>query len=284
MNNTARTAQLEDMKHQIGILDLATRLGLQIRGRQARCFNSKSHKHNDRNYSLGLDIKTNRYKCFTCNEAGSIIDLYMSIKGVDFKQALEELKGIYNIREDSPQPYKYSTPKVEKPTSTQIDTRYRVYKSIMEHTGTVTDQAREYLTGRGIEKDTITRFKLCGIADYQRLNTKLKEEFSIEELREAGVIGDKNNLIFYKHTLLIPFLEGERVVFYQGRRLDNENPKYLLLKDIQIPLFNTNTLTGLAKDERVYICEGVFDALVMEQEGYHAVAILGVNNFKPEWV
>jgi DNA primase len=49
-----------------------------------------------------------------------------------------------------------------------------------------------------------------------------------------------------------------------------------------VPLFNTDTLKDLKAGDKVYICEGVFDAMMLEQQGYKAVAILGVNNFKPE--
>lgn len=41
MNNTNRTAELEDMKRQIDILDLAERLGMELRGRQARAGKGK---------------------------------------------------------------------------------------------------------------------------------------------------------------------------------------------------------------------------------------------------
>jgi DNA primase len=77
-------------------------------------------------------------------------------------------------------------------------------------------------------------------------------------------------------------LQDGRIIFLQGRRLDQEQPKYLHLKGVGVPMYNSDTLQGLKKGDKVYITEGVFDATVLEQNGYHAVAILGVNNFKPE--
>jgi len=42
-------------------------------------------------------------------------------------------------------------------------------------------------------------------------------------------------------------------------------------------------LTETRKGQKVYIAEGVFDAMMLEQNGYNAVGILGVNNFKSEY-
>ena len=211
----------------------------------------------------------------------------MAIKGIEFKQAVEELKNMYGIY--SPVT---SYPKAHKPTNTQEPAREPVntednkaiYRLFMDLCNGVDAKAKEYLLSRGLTEETIGRFKLFSIHDYSELNKSLKETLTPDQLQGAGLTGDKHNLIFYKHTLITPFLDGENIVFMQARRLDNEHPKYLLLKNIPIPLYNSDTLKGMKKGERVFICEGVYDAMIMEQEGKKAVAILGVNNFKPEWI
>jgi DNA primase len=109
----------------------------------------------------------------------------------------------------------------------------------------------------------------------------MREKFSLEQLQHAGLYNEKGNLIFYQHKVIIPFIESGRVIFLQGRRTDDQQPKYMHLKR-SVPLFNAEILKRLATGERVYICEGVFDAMTIEQAGYKAVAILGVNSFKPQ--
>jgi len=54
MINTPHKIDLDRLKQAMPIMDLAKSLGLEIRGRQARCYNSTAHKHNDRSFSLGL--------------------------------------------------------------------------------------------------------------------------------------------------------------------------------------------------------------------------------------
>ena len=61
---------LDTLKDAIKITDLAITLGLQVEGKTAHCF-----KHQDRTASLSFDTKTNRFKCFSCNISGSVIDL-----------------------------------------------------------------------------------------------------------------------------------------------------------------------------------------------------------------
>lgn len=281
MSTKHNPAELEDLKQRIDIRDLASRLGMQLRGKQARCYNSEQHKHGDKNFSLGLDINENRYKCFACGVGGSVIDLYMGVQKVDFKQALDELRGLYGLENPTnPQAHK---PRAIIAQKAEKQENRAVYKRIAELESGLDDEAKTYLLGRGLTEETLTRFKLFSIRDYKTTSDTLKSEFSMEDLRRAGVVGEKDTFIFYKHRILVPFFEGEDVVFYQGRRVDNEQPKYLMPREVAVPLYNINTLKAKTKGTRVYVCEGVFDALIMEQEGYHAVAILGVNNFKPEW-
>ena len=68
---------------------------------------------------------------------------------------------------------------------------------------------------------------------------------------------------------------GTKVIYLspQGRRLDQEQPKYLHLKR-PVPLYNRDALAELDKGKKIYIAEGVFDAMMLEQNGYKAVGIL----------
>ncbi len=60
-----------------------------------RCYNCKSHKNGDRNPSLGLNRKTNRYKCFVpgCGVHGDAVELFMKCTGQIRRQdAVLEIK------------------------------------------------------------------------------------------------------------------------------------------------------------------------------------------------
>lgn len=287
MTTPRQNIDLDHLKEAIPITELAETLGLEIRGRQARCYNSQAHSHDDKNKSLGLDTKRNRYKCFACGVSGSIIDLYKAVKGVETGEAIKELAGMAGLAPASQQSHTRSqlAPKSEpkdipEPTEAYSD----IYEELVYLCGGLDKESLDYLTGnnRGLTEQIANDFLLCNIGDYQDIDKRLKAKFSQDELQKAGVISDKGSLIFYKHKVIVPFISEGRVVFLQGRRIDEGQPKYLHIKR-PVPLFNTDKLAELEKGDKVYVSEGVFDAMILEQNGYNAVAILGVNNFKPEY-
>ena len=311
---------LETLKDAIKITDLARQLGLQVRGKQARCFNASQHKHGDKTPSLGLDTKSNRFKCFACGVSGSVIDLYKEVKGVSVSEAISELADMAglknnikqhtnpsqnhtkahtnageNVRKskvfESREVGKHWIPSQQTRLNEALSGVYEalasVYEALQGYCGELDSESFAYLMGatRGLTKETIKRFGLFNIKDYPATNKFMREKFSLEQLRQAGLFNEKGNLIFYYHSLIIPFIEGGRVIFLQGRLTNSQLPvrKYMHLAR-SVPLYNADRLKTLKRGDKVYLCEGVFDAIMLEQNGYKAVAILGVNNFKPEMV
>ena len=273
-----RQPDLDRLKQDIKIDELARELGLEVKGKQARCFNSASHKNGDKHFSLGFDLATNRFKCFACGISGSVIDIYKELKGVDTGEAIRALSGLAGLD-------KFKA--VDKPAG-EIKPAVNIkglYEALRSFCGELDAESLNYLTSkaRGLKPEIITRFKLFSIKDYSKANQYLKDSFNREQLQQAGLISDEGNLIFYKHKVIIPFYEGAELVFLQARRLDADQPRYLHLKK-PVPIFNLNTLNGLKAGDKLYICEGAFDAMTLEQAGFNAIAILGVNNFKPESV
>jgi len=280
---------LDRLKDSIKITDLARELGLQVRGRQARCFNAGQHKRGDKTPSLGLDTKTNRFKCFACGVQGSIIDLYKEVKGVSLSEAINELSKMAGLLPSTGRPVsrqktytKQAGPSYTVKTPLKAPTK-GIYEVLGGYCKGLSKEAYDYLAGptRGLTPETIRKFKLFSINDYPATNKFMQKNFTREQLQKAGLVSEQGNLIFYQHKIIIPFIEGGQVIFLQGRRIDSQHPKYMHLKR-PVPLFNTKTLQNLTKGERVYICEGVFDAMMLEQNGHRAVAILGVKNFKPD--
>lgn len=297
MTNTTPKIDLDRLKQAMPIMDLAKSLGLEIRGRQARCYNSTAHAHNDRNFSLGLDTQRNRFKCFACGEQGSVIDLYKQVRGVELSQAIKELADMAGLTPISHQTHQRatSTPyraEIRQPEASRKPTRAYsdIYEELCFICGGLDQESRAYLTGatRGLTEDTLNRFLLFSVSDYQKINQHLKAKFSRDELQRAGVISDEGNLIFYRHKVLIPFLSEGRIVYLRGRYLLNGNAemdgaKMLGLKGQTTKrLFNADRLADLEKGNKVYICEGEFDAMILDQQGFNAVGVLGTTNFNAD--
>jgi len=281
----------ETIKDRLGIVDLARQLGLEVTGRNtAKCFNKTAHKNGDKHPSLSFDIKTNRFTCFACGVKGDIFDLYGQVRGVEFKQAVEELGNLTGVSGmpssnalDSQKARTQPKPPPMRPEA-QKGTYSSLYGAFRQFCGVMDAESLSYLTGksRGLTKETVDRFGVFSIKDYGATKDFLLSQRSLEDLQKAGLFNEKGNLIFFQHRLLVPFTDSGEIVFLQGRRLDAGHPKYLNLKECPVPLFNVDTLQDIPQGGKVFVCEGVFDAMTLEQAGLKAVAIVGVNGFKPE--
>lgn len=278
---------LDRLKQAISINNLATMLGMEIKGLRARCYNSKKHKNNDNHFSLHFDKKTNRYKCFVCQESGDVIDLYVKVKGKEFKQAVEELAKLCGLA--------YNTivtkrrDKIPMNKKSLIEAKYNDYSGIYEELYNfckgIDQESENYLVNRGLKKETINKFNIFSIKDYKTTEEHLKSKYNIEQLKMAGLLNDIGNLIFTKHKIIFPFFQNGKIVFLQGRlNKDLESVKYLNLNGRPVTLYNIDTLTDIQKNEKIFITEGVLDALILLQNGYRAIGIIGVNNFKYDYI
>ena len=83
-------------------------------------------------------------------------------------------------------------------------------------------------------------------------------------------------------------MQDGRIVYLRGRYLENGNAqtdgaKMLGLKGQTTKrLFNADRLADLEKGDKVYICEGEFDAMILDQQGFNAVGVLGTTNFNAD--
>jgi len=81
----------EEIKNRVDIIDAAERFGVQVdRHNKALCF-----VHSERNPSLSF--RNNRYKCFSCNTSGDVIEMICQLKGVKPIEAAKILNSIYGL-------------------------------------------------------------------------------------------------------------------------------------------------------------------------------------------
>lgn len=86
---------------------------------------------------------------------------------------------------------------------------------------------------------------------------------------------------YFGNSISIPVMDGMGdIVSCRYRRLDPDaTKKYDQNKGQRAHIFNVSSV----RHHTVHICEGEFDATIMEQLGRHAVGIPGIQNFRPEW-
>jgi DNA primase len=289
---------LNEVKSKNNILDVAREMGVDVRGTSARCFRPERHKHQDQSPSLSFDTKRNTFRCFVCRDVGgSVIDLVMQVKGLNFREAVEYLANRAGMK---PAEQKQNVVEIEHEIvvdedkdraamQAALDTAilqkvYEVYEFLLESCGGIGREAAKYLHGRGISEETAKKMRLAYISDYGWLCSLLAHKFPQELLNWTGLFNASGRLKFYKHRLLFPFTQSKRVVYLQARALDGRTrPKELNLNRPFPCPFNVEML----KEESVkcvYLCEGVIDTLTLFERDLPAVGIPGCGSFKRNWV
>jgi DNA primase len=167
-----------------------------------------------------------------------------------------------------------------------------IYKSFEEFCGGLDEDSLEYLMGnkRGLTLETIKRFRLFSIKDAEKTKEFMQDNFSLSDLIVSGLYTLKGVFIFSNHRIIIPFIEGDEIVYLRGRYFNfgstdsDKTGKYIGLHNFSTNLtarrfFNKDALCSLRTGSNLMICEGEFDCMIAEQVGENAIGICGVNNF-----
>ena len=203
--------------------------------------------HDDTNPSLSINSTNGLFNCFACGQKGNMINWYMLQHNVSFKEALKQIAGKYNIG-----------PQERRSTQKKEEAHIDIAKLVQDCHKALPGEIREYLNARGIPDEIITRYKLgCG-------------EF------------------YGKYWIVIPVKNKEgKYGLLKLRRLPKEDksdtPKMKVYPvGAKHELFDYETL---GKSDRVVICEGEMDKLVLEAHGTPTVTSTGgVNTFKDKWL
>lgn len=88
--STPARPDLDFIKREIPIQDVARELGFVVRGYRMSCWRSENHRNGDRDPSMTFKKKTNRWRCWICDQHDwSNVDLVMMFLGCDFPSAVE---------------------------------------------------------------------------------------------------------------------------------------------------------------------------------------------------
>jgi DNA primase len=127
--------------------------------------------------------------------------------------------------------------------------------SIQYHESLAGSPAEAYLAERGI-LDGAERFRLGYVAEVAAGHVeRIKQHLSIPYLTQSGVVG------------------------FKFRRIDNGDPKYMIPTGQKHHLYNVDAIIHAVS--QVLIVEGEIDAISATLAGHPAVAVAGVNAWKP---
>lgn len=197
------------------------------------CVYCKHHKR-----KLSLNFEKNKYKCWICDNAGPISRLVKRFGNFLQQQSWRELTGQVEISDFEKVLYHSEPEKTEEEQTLQLPEEF--VSLCNRNTSLISVQAKNYLAGRGVEKEDILRWKIgyCPTGEF-----------------EGRIIVPSFNL------------EG-RVNYFIGRTYTKHWKKYLNPQHGRDIIFNELMIDW---NEDVTLCEGVFDALKVP----NSIPILG---------
>jgi DNA primase len=240
--------------------------------------------HGEKTPSFSVSAEKNMFYCFGCHTGGSMFTFVMKRDGVDFKEAIQILAAKAGVKIATAGPRKDDkTAGVFKINRAAGDFYQRYLQS---EDGIL---AREYLTRRCINAQSIEQFKLGMAPDsWDGLGRNLlKKGFSQAELQLSGLIKRNENRDSYydifRNRLIFPIFNPRGdIIGFGGRVLDEAVPKYLNTPETDIFAKRKN-LYGLfqgrdiiRQSNEAILVEGYLDCIMLHQAGIkNTVASLG---------
>ena len=280
----------------IDIKEVWQALGYELRGGgNARCFGS-AHKNGDRNPSMGLDTKANRFKCFTCDIQGDTIELVQQALGVDFKEATGWLSDKFGVGVEHFTPkndYSYITHQktpIKAPTSFiqdpirnasfsyQLPEHIGIYKAFYNYCTKPDQKLLKFWRGRGLSDDLLKQAGWRTITKDTWVT--MAKEYTPKELLLAGLLTERPNgqlkPLFYNHSVVVPYFDGDDLIYLRARSLDPDaKAKYLAPKGTSPPVYNYQAVCNYDGERPLFITESETDALALSDMGEVAVALVG---------
>ncbi len=200
---------------------------------------------------------SNSFNSFGCElngvKGGTIIDYIMARENLDQKEAVKKLYQITNTPFEEAKPTKAPTLEVAKPSRSQEELD-QINKFCLDGYDKMQnkDKLKEYLASRKISEDAISKYHL----------------FVSKELVKG------------KEFVVIPIFEEGEATSFVGRNLDKTDAFRYRNSKGTTSLFNKQYLKKKAEqdNELLFICEGVFDAISIEEQGFKAISLNSTSN------
>ena len=247
--------------------------------------------HDEKSPSFHVTPSRNFFHCFGCGEGGDVISFVMKIDGTTFAETVERLADKYGVQlrytEDGARPAKRETNL--RPRMLEAHKAAQAYYAEQLATPEAA-KAREFLTGRGFDKDAAETFGVGfaprGGSDlYKHLRQK---GFQDAELVQGGLVGQGQSGHYdrFRGRLLWPIREtsGDTIGFGARRIFDDDRIDAKYLNTPETPIYKkSHVLYGIdlarrdiARSSQAVVVEGYTDVMAAHLSGVKtAVATCG---------
>lgn len=282
--------EIPRLKKSVSLTHLCAKYGIGLKT-QGKNLVGTCPFHDDKTPSFVITPTRNLWHCFgACNRGGSNIDLVMQKENVDFRRAVEILRG----EGSSAPPTAKMVTRLGTERAILVDPHQEIADDDLMHrvvefyheTFMNRPQAMQYLQGRGcFHPEAVKHFKLgysnrllgYHVPDTMQAGKKLKAR-----LQKLGLIRESGHEHF-NGCLTFPIFHEGRVTEMYGRKLIravHNAPDHLYLGGPHAGVWNADGVRGA---RQWLLCEALIDALSLWSHGFHGVtASYGVNGFTPD--
>ena len=260
---------IEDLKKRSKISDfvLSTTTG-KLRGTKGMAL---CPFHGEKTASMSFTDVENLFHCFGCKMGGDIYKYVQEIHNLEFQDAVELVAEKYGFKLTYTETSQTNDFKNFQQKINLID---EYFKEMMD--SEKSKKAKEYLTSRKFNEQDLKKYDISfidsNVEDFQKFCDKNK--ISDFDLKKLGFISSNDNFLF-KNRIMFPILNfRSETIAYGGRALEDFGPKYLNSSDSVLYKKNRNLyftkefISSVKKKGYVFLVEGYFDVLSLNQLGY----------------
>jgi DNA primase len=253
---------------------------VRLRKAGAQNYNGLCPFHKEKTPSFSVHAGRQFFNCFGCHEHGDVFTFIQKIENIGFSEAVRTVAQKCGI----PLPKReFSSPEEaaeHRQRAKLLDLHEAATAWFEEQLRSEGALAREYLTGRGLTADGITKFRIGYAPDsFRALGERLQSQADTETLRASGLFSWKDQedgspgplYARFRKRIMFPIAnEGGRVIAFTARTLETgekAGPKYL--NSPETPLYSkSHVLFNLDKarqairnDGGAILVEGQMDCI-----------------------
>lgn len=244
--------------------------------------------HHEKTASFHVDDRKGFYYCFGCHAKGDALKFVQETENVSFMEAVEMLAGEAGMEMPKRDPKAVEKQDHRTQLIEVMELAVRFYRLHLK-TGAAND-ARAYLTRRGLDEQTLERWEIGFAPDgWQVLWDALKSKDVADDLILAAGLAKPSNkgkrpYDTFRNRIMFPIRDARgRAIAFGGRAMDpNDNAKYL--NSPETPLFDKGrslynhgpARAASGRDATLIVAEGYMDVIALSDAGFGAtVAPLG---------
>lgn len=274
---------LDDIRARLTLSDIVGRhVALKRKGRE---WTACCPFHKEKTPSFFVNDEKGFYHCFGCGMHGDHIGFLIESQGLSFMDSVKTLADEAGLTIPEMRPEEIEREKSRRSLNEVMELVTKFYEVTLR--GPEGEVARTYLQSRGINADTVKKFRLGFAKDGALSAAMAQRNISEDTLIELGLLRRYDNrpkpVEVFRDRLMFPITDRQgNVNAFGGRLLGRGEPKYL--NSPETALFKKGRqLYGLAQARRaafdskhVIVTEGYMDVIALSQAGLpQTVAPLG---------